>query len=46
VRPRGRLRARASAHGNGTNLQKELEEIKKRVDAFGRKLGRPAPAVS
>jgi Zn-dependent metalloprotease len=46
VRPRVRGRARVTAHGNGTNLQKELEDIKKRVDAFGRKLGRPAPAVS
>jgi Zn-dependent metalloprotease len=46
ARPRTRARGRAPAESNGANLQRELEEIKKRVDALSRKLTRAAAPVS
>jgi Zn-dependent metalloprotease len=46
ARPRTRARGRAHAEGNGANLQRELDEIKKRVDALSRKLSRAAAPVS
>jgi Zn-dependent metalloprotease len=46
ARPRTRSRGRTHAEGNGANLQRELEEIKKRVDALSRKLSRAAAPVS